>query len=465
MVTLFFCVLVSYASLSLFYIKQRRKINLFGTLFLSIISFLFVTNMVAKITLAWPLENIFLLDNSVTLAGKVSLLTISLFFLFLNVFEKKQDQVQISTATVVGNYILLFASGAVLFDSLLMFYFFYELAWLLLMFLLGLLLYREKGNTYRVLINILFGSTLFNIFCILSLSSWITPKQSFFNLSAQTLANMENIKPSEISIDLLVYVLIGVLILKTLFPIFYAAQLDSHQKKLQSYIFNIQVAVNTVLTVYVLTHFFKNHLNKILLEFAWIHATLPWVLILIGSFFVIRSKTNDNYFKSILFIYNVIFISGIILIAPINSKMVGLFTAHFLISFALINVINEILKERFGCQARWVPLGLKKTMPRFFLLLVVWLVVTCGFPWSGGNIVKMFYISKLASQPPFAIYFWGIFVFTFLLFFIPFILSVKKGETSKEVLEKFSDINIYEFSIISLLITAELVLGVGGQQL
>jgi len=180
---------------------------------------------------------------------------------------------------------------------------------------------------------------------------------------------------------------------------------------------------------------------------------------------IIQIKTNDNFFKSMLFIYNVIFISAIILITPINTKMVYLFTAHFLVLFAIINVINEILKNRFGSQPLWAPIGLKKTMPKFFLLLTIWVVVVCGFPWSGGNLVKMFYISKLAGQSLLAVYFLGIFVFMHLLLFIPFILCAKrnKNENDKQVIEKVSDINKYEFGILTLLITAELLLGVGGQ--
>ena len=447
----------------MFYLKQRKTVNLLGTFLLSIISFVLVSNPMPRFELIWWGINILSLDNSLSEMGKVSLMTVSIFFLFVNAIEKKQDQMDHYPTSLIGNLILLFTSCAVLFDSLLMFYFFYELVWLLLLFLLGLLFYKEKGSFYRILINIMFGSTLVNIFCILSLSSWITTKQSFFNLNAQTLMDLSNIKSSELNIDFLFYILIGVLILKTLFPVFYTAQLESNQKKLQSYVFNIQVAVNTVLAVYVLTVFFKNHLSKIFLDLAWAYVALPVVLISLGSFYLIRLKTNDNFFKSILFIYNVIFISSIMLIAPINSKMVCLFTGHFLILFGIINIINEILKDRFGCQTLWIPLNLKKTMPKFFFLLMTWLVVMCGFPWSSGNLVKIFYLSKLTSQSLFAIYLWSIFVFMLLLFFIPFILNVKKAEQKKEEIEKVSDINIFEFSILFLLIGAELLLGVGGQ--
>jgi len=463
MVILYFIILIIYSSLSLFYFEQRKLINSLGTFLLCIVSSIIVSNLTTGLELVWRRLNIFALDNSLSEMGKFSLLVISLFFLFLYVSEKKQDQIQNYPTSLIGNFILLFTCGAVLFDSLLSFYFFYESVWLLLMYLLGLLFYQEKSSFYRILINIMFGSTLVNIFCILSLSSLITTKLSFFNLNAQTLMELSNIKSTELNIDFLFYILIGVLILKTLFPVFYTAQLESNQKKLQSYIFNIHVAVNTVLAVYVLTVFFKDRLNMIFLDFAWGYVALPLILIFLGSFFIIRLKSNDNFFKSILFGYNIIFISSIMLIAPISSKMVCLFTSHFLILFGITNIINEILKDRFGNQALWMPLNLKKNMPKFFFLLMTWMVVVCGFPWSSGNLVKMFYLSKLASQSLFAIYLWSIFVFMLLLLFIPFILNVKKIGKNKEEMEKVSDVNIFEFGMLFLLIGAELLLGVGGQ--
>ena len=431
MVILYFTILIIYSSLSLFYYEQRKLINSLGTFLLCIVSSVLVSNLITGLNLVWWNVNIFAPDNSLSEMGKFSLLAISLFFLFLNANEKRQDQMQAYPTSLMGNFILLFTCGAVLFDSLLSFYFFYELVWLLLMYLLGLLFYQEKSSFYRIFINIMFGSTLVNIFCILSLSSLMTTKLSFFNLNAQTLMELSNIKSTELNTDFLFYILIGILILKTIFPVFYTAQLESNQKKLQSYIFNIQVAVNTVLAVYVLTVFFKDRLKIIFSNLAWGHVALPLTLIFLGSFYIIRLKTNDNFFKSILFGYNIIFISSIMLIAPISSKMVCLFTSHFLILFGVTNVINEILKDRFGSQTLWMPLSLKKNMPKFFFLLMTWMVVVCGFPWSSGNLVKMFYLSKLANQPLFAIYLWSIFVFMlpnsrfFIKYFTHYILPFK----------------------------------------